>query len=111
MGRHMMGTRTRGAATHAVALAGTLLLGGAMMLDAASAHAGATRVPAFKNGTGWTCDGVPPAGSTPPAGAAVIGLAGSAQNPVVHGTAQMRGLLPNTTYTLRLYNSNGSACS
>src|SRR3954452_22192126 len=91
MRRHMMGTRTQGAVTHAVALAGTLFLGGAMMLAATPARADATTVPAFKNGTSWTCNGL--TGGTPPAGSATIGLTGPAANPVVFGIAHLRDLL------------------
>jgi hypothetical protein len=80
-----------------------------MMLAPAPARAGATKVPAFQlNGLSWNCDGA--TGGTP-AGSAVIGITGNAKNPVVHGTAQMRGLASNTTYTLRLYQSNGTGCS
>src|SRR3954452_22942959 len=102
-----MGTHTP---ARAAALTGTLLLGGAMMLAAAPARAGATTVPAFQYvaANGYPCSGA--TGGTS-AGSAVIGLTGNAQNPVLFGTAQMRGLAPNTTYTVRLYQSTGNGCS
>jgi hypothetical protein len=106
-----MGTQTRGAAVHTVAaLTGMLIFSGAVMLASEPARAGATTVPAFQlKGLSWNCDGTPAGGA--PAGSAVIGITGDAKNPIVHGTAQMRGLASNTTYELRLYQSSGNQCS
>src|SRR4051794_29149663 len=83
-GGNMM--RTRDTIARRMALAGALLLGGAMVLAAAPARAGATIEPAFQNRLTGDCNGA--TGGTP-AGSAVIGLTGSAKNPVVHGTAHL----------------------